>query len=238
MRGILAGALILSLSATSSTFAAFIYTSQQRALSAIAGRGGGPSNSEQKQTAALGLWSETVSASYSELPNGSASATASQLSDLASEYITMSGTVTAAGTLFYAGGSTSTLNIAFSLSSNTPYVSAVSSPGTTGSTVLLSDPITGQPRPYNSNGSGVFPAGQYALTLSFSATASNMSASGSYTYSLFLDGVPEPSSSTLVFVGTLLAITLRLRERPRAGSSASQQNSARFGCHWLSQYSS
>jgi PEP-CTERM motif-containing protein len=211
MRGILVGALILSLSATSSTFAAFIYTSQQRNISAIAGRGGGPSNSEQKQTAALGFWSETATASFSDLPNGSASATASQVSDLASQYITMSGNVTAAGTLFYVGGSTSTLNVAFSLSSATPYVSAVSSPGTTGSSVLLSDPITGQPRPYNSNGSGVFPAGDYALSLSFSATASNTSASGSYTYSLFLDGVPEPSSSLLVLVGIVLATVLRRR---------------------------
>lgn len=207
MRGIHGGALVVLLAATTSTAAPIGYFGQSRPISATAC--GGTCVGDQKFNMALGPWSETATAFYSDT-GGSATATTTQTSDLTDLQVSMSGMLAAGGSPSgYGGFSLSRLLISFSLASDSPYVSTMSSGGETASAIQLSSNPSGMVIPYNPNSSGVLTAGNYDLSVQFSLTAGGRSASGAYTYGLTI--IPEPSSAVLFLLGGLLLVATRRR---------------------------
>lgn len=213
MRGILCGAVIAFLVTTPTVHAAFNYVSQDRSIFASAGQGGGQAVGDPKQTGALGPWSETALAVYGN-EFGDASGSASQVSDLASEQITMSGALSAAGTAGFAGGASSNLDTTFSLLTDTSYVAAFSATGPVSSNAGFYGPLTGEPLPYTVNGSGVLPAGDYRLIVSLGTSAGGATTSGTYAFELSIAGVPEPSSVCIGLTSAIVAARMR-RTHPR-----------------------
>ncbi|MCI0335847.1 MAG: PEP-CTERM sorting domain-containing protein [Planctomycetes bacterium] len=207
MRGILVGAIAVLLAATSSTAAPIDYFGQSRGITAAAC--GGTCVVDAKTTMALGPWSETATAVYSDT-GGSATATTTQTSDLTDLQVSMSGMLAAGGVpLGYAGSSLSTLGISFLLASDSPYVSTMSTGGDTASAIQLSLNPSGMVIPFDPNSSGVHAAGSYSLSLQFNLNAGGRSASGTYTYGLTI--IPEPSSAGLFLLGGLLLVATRRR---------------------------
>jgi hypothetical protein len=164
-----------------------------------------------ENTAATGFWTATASSTYTDTV-GSASASASQISDLGDFEISMSGAVGGSGAAFdgvsggYNGVGQSVLNAQFTLDSDSPYVSTLVS-----TTSVMSFNFSGAGASYDANSSGVLPAGDYALSIVFQeGNTVPGSASGAYAYNLSIAGVPEPSSA-LVFlvVGATLLVAWR-----------------------------
>ena len=176
MRGILLRAMAAFLLTSSAAHAEFNYISQFRSVFASAGQGGGPSVSELKQTVALGCWSEIAAAVYGD-EFGSASGAASQISNLASDEISMSSASSAAGNAGFTSGASSNLDVTFSLLTDTSYVSAFGTTAPLNANAGFYPPVSGQPYPYTINGSGILPAGVYRLTVSLGASAGGESVS-------------------------------------------------------------
>jgi hypothetical protein len=201
------GLLVLLLAATPA--AAIDYTSQYRAVVATAGSSAifPPAVVDLKEMSALGPWSETAIATYVLDAENGAGATTTQTSDLANQLISMSGTLSGSGTYpCCGGGARSDLVIEFSLASDSPYVSMLSTTGDTASSYGLSSGSTALP--FDPNGSGVLAAGTYGLSVIFSAEGGGgTSESGTYMFSLSI--IPEPTSAVLILMGGLLLVAVR-----------------------------
>ncbi len=221
MSRFLFGLLVLCLAATPAA-AAIDYGTLNRQVVSAAGPIGGFGDIDSDDTTATGFWSASVASAYSDGPpsGGNASATATQVSDLATLSITMAGDLTGAGAANdppfggYAGLAQSRLGASFTLDSDSPYVSTLVSTADVGHFDFRS-----QIANYDANSSGVLPAGFYTLSIVFQASNFGFpgAVSGSYAYNLTI--VPEPSSACLILVGTLLAAASGWRNRgqKRAG---------------------
>ena len=188
---------------------AIVYDSATRTLQAVAGNFTGVS--DLKTTTALGAWSESVYAPYSEI-SGGAIASGNQTSDLGALSITMSGSQFAISSSNpFQSGTFSQLNTDFTLAVDTPYTSSLTTSGTNAYSSFFSFTAIGGSPSYSANSSGILPAGQYSLDLAFSANAPyGQSSSQNYNYSLAL---PEPASASLILIGAALFFTGLIRKR-------------------------
>jgi hypothetical protein len=214
MRSLLLGGLAFFLSVTTAA-AAFNYESQTRNLSASVGFG--PENNDFQSTSATGPWSAIVFVSRSDPGGGGATASGSQTSNLGSDLIAMSGSLSAGSTSSAGGTATSQMFLTFTFASDTYYVSAVT---TTGDEVNGSNGVSFYPAGggsfINPNSNGVLPAGEYALNITFGVGSpfNGGTSSGTYDYSLSTRSVtPEPSSVCvwLAVLGALFATEARRR---------------------------
>jgi hypothetical protein len=211
MRGILFGIVVVFLAATPAA-AAIDYGGQSRQVATITGPNGGPGTSDLKDTNATGFWSETAASGYSDT-NGSASASASQTSNLGDLEISISGDLAAAsdGHIAFA---LSQLGVTFTTDADLYYVSALDA---TTEVLTFTFVAGGGTVSYDANSNGVLPAGVYSIEAEFRAYANTAagisSASGQYSYDLTL--APEPSTVGLSAVGALLMLAAAPKYRRR-----------------------
>jgi hypothetical protein len=202
MRGILVAAVATFPFVAGLPAAAIDYTSQSRSVLAAAGtQFAGVTDSDSNST--LGPWNGTATAVWTD-DFGTFTASGTQISNLAQQQISMSGTLSAAGTFgFYGGSADSALSVAFSLTSPSPYVSTFVATGDTDSSI-------GGNFAFNLNGSGLLPAGDYSLVAGFTVSGSGFDpGSGSYSFTLTI--LPEPTSAFLMLLSVALFATLRRR---------------------------
>jgi len=208
VRGTFLGFVVALLAATPATAAIDYSGGQNRSVATVTGvgGGGGAGTGDTKETLATGFWSETAASSYSSpcpCPpsggGGSASASASQVSDLGDVEISMEGTLSASGTVGYIGHAETYLGVMFSLVSDSPYVSSLS---TIGPEVQFFNLQRIGTTPIDANSSGTLVAGTYSLVVHIKAN-SFVGTNGLYAYNLLI--VPEPSSVCLIFIAALLA---------------------------------
>jgi len=207
MRGILVATAAVFLAAAPSA-RALDYVSQFRSVAATASAGRDDGLTDHKESSALGPWGNFASTGILYVDDqgiviGILKGSADQISDLAIQQVSMSGSLDATVLGGCSASGRSELSIEFSVDTPSPYFSTLS---TTGATHTSIDASAG----WNPTGSGTLAPGTYSLSVVFDlAAGGGSSSSGTYMYSLSL--IPEPSSICLLLGGLLLITAQRIR---------------------------